>query len=139
MELGHIKQMSHNDRLDALRDNADSVEQKDVDVPFEQEEIAEMKHNLSEFTIEKLKKEDELREISKGIRQDIKTQSENIKQISRFLVDGFRVVNQEVYNIADHENGMMLTYNGEADLISSRKLRPEERQARLININTKTA
>lgn len=134
MDLTSIKQMDHNDRLDALRANADSVEQKDVEEVFSQEELAEMKTNLSDFVIDELKKKDELRELSKSLRADIKVQSDNIKLVSRFIADGYRVVNQEVYNIADQELGQMITVNGSGDEICRRKLKPAEKQAKIVNI-----
>lgn len=134
MDLTSIKGMDHNDRLDALRANADSVERKDVEEVFSQEELAEMKTNLSDFVIDELKKKDELRELSKGLRADIKVQSDNIKLVSRFIADGYRVVNQEVYNIADQELGQMITVNGSGDEICRRKLKPAEKQAKIVNI-----
>ena len=127
------------EKLEMLRANCDSVEKANVKVYFSEDDKYEMKSRLSESSIERDTLEDELKEMSAGIRRKIKTETGKIKGLLRFLKDGYEEQNQEVFNFADQENGLMLTYSSQGDLINSRKLRPAERQTSIVNFKEKTA
>jgi len=52
------------ERLQLLRENAASVENQSVKVMFSEEELADMKHNLSDVSIKENELKEELKEIS---------------------------------------------------------------------------
>lgn len=134
MEL-NIQDKTPEQKIQFLRDNAMQVEKQNVKVMFSEEELSEMKSNLSEISIEENELKEELKDISKDLKDKIKSKRENIKGLLKYLKDKYILQNQEVYLIDDQENGLMLTYNQEGMIIESRKLRANERQTRIKNLN----
>lgn len=126
------------ERLEMLKANCRASDTQFVKVYFSDNDLEEMRANLSELAIIKNDQEEELKELSRDLKKSIKTQNEKIKSILRFLKDKYDLQEQEVYEFDDQENKLMLTYNAEGVLINSRPLRPAERQTTLLNIN-KTA
>jgi len=123
------------EKIELLRANCRSSEFTQIKIYFSQDDLDEMKSNLSELCIEKDGNEDELKELSKGLRDKIKEQSGRIKALLKLLKDKYEYQTQEVFDFDDQENGLMLTYNYNGELINSRKLRPQERQTKMFNIN----
>lgn len=130
---------SPEEKIELLRANCKSKEIEKVKVFFSQDDLDEMKSRLSESSIERKAVEDELSEISKGLRGQIKSHTKEINNLLRLLKNKYEYENQEVFYFDDQENGLMLTYNIDGELVSSRKLRPDERQTSIINMNQKTA
>lgn len=128
-----------NEKLDLLRANCKSSEFQDVKIYFSEEDLAEMRTRLSEVSIERDALEDELRELSKGIREKIKISTNTFKILLVHLKNKFEYQSQEVFNFDDQENGLMLTYNNQGELIFNRKLSPHEKQTRIVNLNQKSA
>lgn len=125
-------------RVQSLRDNAFAIEKSNVKALFSDDEIAEMKTNLSEVSIAENELKEELKEISKDLKDRIKTKRESIKGLLQYLKDKYKIENQEVYLMDDQDSGLMNTYNINGFLIESRKLRQSEKQTRIKNLN-KTA
>jgi len=134
MEL-NIQDKTPEQKIQFLRDNAMQIEKQNVKVMFSEEELSEMKSNLSDISIEENELKDELKEISKDLKDKIKFKRENIKGLLKYLKDKHRLENQEVYLIDDQDNGLMITYNQDGDVIESRKLRQSEKQTRIKNLN----
>lgn len=128
-----------NEKLDLLRANCRGTEKMRVKVFFSEDDLAEMKSRLSDSSIERDVMEDELKDLSKGIRRRIKAETQKIKNLLVFLKDKFEYQEQEVFEFDNQEEGVMLTYDFQGELIGSRKLRPNERQTSIINFNQKTA
>lgn len=128
-----------NEKLDLLRANCKSSEFQDVKIFFSEEDLAEMKTRLSEVSIDRDAFEDELRELSKGLREKIKASTNTFKILLVHLKNKFEYQSQEVFDFDDQEQGLMLTYNNQGELINSRKLRPQEKQTRIVNLNQKSA
>jgi len=137
MEL-NIQDKTPEEKIQFLRDNAMQIEKQNVKMMFSEEELSEMKSNLSDISIEENELKDELKEISKDLKDKIKFKRENIKGLLKYLKDKHKLENQEVYLIDDQENGLMITYNQDGDVVESRKLRQSERQTRIKSLN-KTA
>jgi hypothetical protein len=127
------------EKLQLLTDNCASKEQQLVKVYFSEDDLAEMKSRLSEHAIQEDDLKDELKELSAGLRARIKEQSATIKGLLRYIKDKYEEQLQDVFHFDDQENGLMLTYNCEGALINSRRLRPNERQTSIRNLNNKTA
>lgn len=123
------------EKIDLLRANCRQAEVTQVQFFFSEDDLAEMKSRLSELSIEREANEDELREITKGVRAKIKENTAHIKGLLTYLKNKFEYRQEEVYHFDDQENGVMLTYNGDGELIATRKLRPQERQTRIINMD----
>lgn len=126
------------DRPQLLSDNCNAHEPQLIQIFFTDEELEEMKTDFADLSIESQAVEDELRELSKGLRAKIKQLSVQRRELIHLLKNKYREETQTVYLFSDHENNQMLTYNREGELISRRSLRPSERQ-RTIDFNQKTA
>lgn len=124
------------ERLMILQENAQKIEvttyQKnltDDELSARREDLAENHIKLDQFEDEALefkaqhkKKVEPLKGANRIILQEIKT-----KQTS---VDG------TLFHMANHEDGMMETYDQDGIMISSRRLRPEERQGAIFSLKT---
>lgn len=128
-----------NEKLELLKANCRSQETENVKIFFSQDDLDEMKSRLSESSIERNALEDELSDIGKGLRGKIKSETKTIKGLLTHLKNKFEYQMQEVFDFDDQENGLMLTYNNQGELINSRRLRPNERQTSIINFKSKTA
>jgi hypothetical protein len=126
------------ERLEMLKANCYHSELQNVKVYFTEEEMADMKSALSEESITRNGLEEELSEIGKELRNQIKQRTQKIKELLKFLKNGFEEQKQEVFEFDDQETGLMLTYNNDGELINSRKLLPSERQTKITSM-TKTA
>jgi hypothetical protein len=126
-------------RLELMKDNCTSTDIDLVKEFFTEEELTSMKAELSEVAIERDATEDELKEVSKGFRDKIKGMKQHEKALLKDLKNKYVASTQSVYHFADHDLGLMATYNKRGELIAQRKLRPNERQATIFEMNAKTA
>lgn len=127
------------ERIEMLKANCHSTEQEQTKVFFSEDDLAEMKSRLAEESIERNSLENDLKDLSAGIRRNIKDKTSKIKSFLVLLKDKYELQMQPVYHFDDQQNGVMLTYNQEGELIGTRKLRPNERQTRIVELNQKTA
>jgi len=128
---------TQNKKLELLEANCKSKEQQMVQVDFSEDDLSEMKSRLSEIAIEKDELEVELKELSKGLRDKIKEKNGKLKGLLVHLRNKYDLQMQTVYEFDNQEDGLMLTYNAQGELINSRKLRPAERQTRIIPFESK--
>lgn len=119
------------ERLNILRNNADKVEQTDYEKELTEEELIAKREQFVDNSIDVSKLEDELAEKKKEYKNKI----EPIKLINRSLQREIKTKKKEVagflYYMADHVNGMMETFDETGELVSSRRLRPDEKQVRM--------
>jgi hypothetical protein len=139
MEEQLFKDKSPAERLQLLIDNCASRETQNVKVFFSEDDLAEMKSRLSEISITKDALEDDLKELSGDLRKKIKTEGAAIKGLLRYLKDKYEEQAQEVFNFDDQDAGLMLTYNKSGELLSTRKLRPDERQTSIRSLTQKAS
>lgn len=130
---------TQNEKLELLKANCRTSEKQEVKVFFSEDDLAEMKSMLSESSIEREKLEDELKDLTKGLRGKIKSETKTIKGLLVYLKNKYEHQEQEVFEFDDQEQGLMLTYDSTGELINSRKLRPNEKQTTIFNINQKQA
>lgn len=121
-------------RIELLETNACRVELDDVKRYFTPEEMEDMRKELSESSIIRNDKEIELKDLTSGLRGEIKVLSAAIKQNLRLLKQKYELTNEKVYLFDDQKEGMMYTLDKFGVVIGGRKLRPEERQTRIMPI-----
>ena len=114
-----------------LQDNADKVEETDYYKDLTPEELDVKRESFTTNSIQLSQWEDELddekarfkalmkpvKEINIDLLGQIKTRKERIKGI--------------LYHIADQEDKVMNTYDENGEFVSSRRLKPDERQLRM--------
>ena len=126
------------DRLRLLIDNCDSREETNYMKDLGQEELDVKRETLTANYIQINDFDEELTAIKAGFKE----KTEPLKLQNKSLLTQIKTRKEEVkgiiFNFADHEGGMMNTYDEQGELISSRRLRPEEKQAKLFIAHGKT-
>lgn len=130
---------TQNERLELLKANARTIETEMVRVHFSEDDLSEMKSRLSESSIIKNDLEIEKKDLTTDLNLKIKEQKGTIKGLLGYLKLKYEEQSQEVFLFDDQEAGMMLTYNNQGEPIASRRLRPAEKQTRIVDFNQKTA
>ena len=122
-----------------LRENAVKIEQGSYYKPLAEDEKAANKDKLSE----NMQSVEDLEEQKKAFMDELNANLKSIKTANKSLLyqlrTGQKQCTGEQYMIPDHESGMMHIYDEDGELISSRRLRPDERQARIFPISAKPA
>lgn len=128
------------ERIKLLRDNCDSHEETTYYKDLTPEEL-EFKR---EAFVENASKLNQMEEELSDIKKDFKQRIDPIKEENKALLVEVRTrkarVTGQLFHMANHEDGMMETYDENGDLVSTRRLRPDEKQGRLfIAAQAKTA
>lgn len=127
------------ERINILRNNADKVEQTTYEKELTQEELDAKREEFVDNDIQIAKLEDELNEK----KAEFKSKMEPIKIVNRSLRQEVKTKKKEVkgqlFHMANHTDSMMETYDETGELVSSRRLRPDEKQVRMQVVLPKVA
>lgn len=120
------------ERIQFLRNNADRIEEDaHYDRDLTEEELVDKREQFvsNSITVDTLN--DELAAIKKGYKGKL----EKVKVINKGLQFEIKTKRTSekgtLFHMANHERGYMETYNEAGEMVYERRLRPEERQARL--------
>lgn len=115
-------------RLRLLQENCDSHEQASYYKELTQDELDSKRESLSENLITASALEDDLADIKK----EFKLKLDPLKDERKSLLTEIKTRKQEItgtlFSMANYEEAMMETYDESGELVSSRRLRPEEKQ-----------
>lgn len=121
-------------RLQVLKDSADSVEETSYFKPLTQDELEAKREEYLENQIKLTTLQDEL-EI---LKDDYKIKTKPLSVQNRELLIQVKTRQMEIhgtlYHLANHETGFMETYNEFSELISTRRLRPNEKQKNIFSL-----
>lgn len=126
-----MPELDHQERITILEHNADKVEDRRYFRILTPEELDQRRDLLTENAIKLSELEDEKKDAVSGFKSQM---DPLIKQNKGLLTDiKTRQTEAEgkLYLMADHENGMMEVYDERGEMISSRRLYPEEKQGRM--------
>lgn len=130
--------MSPRERIEFLRTQATNIRQGNYFRQFTDDELDSKKDELVEQCINIDVKEVEFTDIKKTYGDEIKS----LKKLRASLTDSIKIKGEntsgEIFEFAEHEDGLMVSFDEQGNVIGSRKLRPEEKQSNLF-INSKTA
>lgn len=119
-----------------MQENAAKVEVTTYQKYLSDEELAARREDLADNCINLNQQEEELN----GVKADFKAKMDPLKQANKKLLTEIKTkqstVDGTLYHMANHEDGMMELYDHEGVLISSRRLRPEEKQGTIWNIKS---
>jgi hypothetical protein len=122
-------------RLQLLKDNCDDREETTYYKDLSQDDLDIKRESLSDNLVKLSEWEDELTYIKK----EHKVKSDPLKVQNKILLTEIKTRKQEVtgvlYHIADHEQGIMETYDEQGEFVSSRRLRPNEKQQKLFPVS----
>lgn len=122
------------ERTMLMQENASKVEQTTYQRVLSPEELADRREDLADNCIKLNQKEDELKEI----KDSFKIEMDPLKNKNKVLLTEIKTkqatVDGTLYHLANHDEGMMETYDAEGFLISTRRLRPDERQGTIFSL-----
>lgn len=126
------------ERLMILQENSAKIEQTEYQKNLSADELAARREDLADNCIKLNSLDDELKEI----KDDFKLKIDPLKTRNKTLLTEIKTkqttIDGTLYHMANHEDGMMETYDQEGMLISTRRLRPEEKQGTIFSLG-KTA
>lgn len=118
-------------RVQALKDAAYTTQNEIVRRNYTAAQIERMKNELSDETIIKLDCEEELKKVSKPLKDQIKEHAEVIKNTSREIRRGWFENDEEVFVIQDVQNQEMVHYDRNGKWLYARPMTQQERQLHL--------
>jgi len=126
-----FQDMTPGERAKMLSDNAEAKENFQYPKELSSDEIAELKDELSSESITLSKLEERKKELMDEIKSEIKPVKDEVNRVLQLLRTRIEEVEEEVYLIADQEEGMMGYYNQDGKLVHQRLLRGNEKQFRI--------
>lgn len=127
-----LKDYDRETRLDILRDGSEKIEQTTYMQPLTPDELDAKREQLAEILIKHSDLNDELY----GIKSEFKGKMKPLKEESAKIIGEIKTKQSmksgTLYHIANHESGMMESYDELGEFVSMRRLRPDEKQANLF-------
>ena len=122
------------DRKILLQENASKVEQTAYQKQLTPDELSARREDLADNCIKLNQLEDEL----KGVKDDFKLKMDPLKSVNKTLLTEIKTkqttIEGTLYHLANHEEGVMETYDENGAWISGRRLRPEEKQGTIFSL-----
>lgn len=129
-----MPEMDPAQRLQLLKDNCDSREETTYYKDLTPDMLDIKRESLSENLIKLAEWEDELNQVKDAHKIKSKPLKEENKGLLLEVKTRKQMIKGMLYNIADHEQGIMETYDEQGEFVSSRRLRPDERQQKMFPI-----
>lgn len=126
-------ELSPPERLRAMRDNADKVEETQYYVPLTQDQLDSKREALTDNLIKVSQLEDELNNIKDGFKLQIDPMKKANKTLLVEVKTRQELKQGQLFHFANHVDSMMETYDELGQLISSRRLRPDENQTTILH------
>jgi hypothetical protein len=131
MEKFIMPELVPEERLQYLINACDGHEQTTYYKDLTQDELDSKREKLVDNLIKVSQAEDVLNEYKaefKSIAEPLKLEN---KSLQFEVKTGKAEIKGRLFHFADHINGFMNTYDESGEFVSSRRLRPDEKQARL--------
>jgi len=121
-------------RVQFLDANCTEVENIGFTREFTQEEMEAMKDNLADVSIELNDLQIEKKELVKEINLKMKPKDQCRKNLLESIRKRSEYVNEDCFKFVDHETNTVGYYNSEGLLVSTRRIKPEERQTKMFKL-----
>lgn len=128
----------HFERLRLLKDNADKVEETKYYKDLTSDELDQKRETLVDNLIKLSNLQEQLEGYKESYRGQMKPISDENKTLQMQVKTRKQEIEGHLFHMANHEEGIMETYDESGDLVATRRLRPEEKQPKLFPIS-KTA
>lgn len=125
-------------RKEFLKDNCDAVEQKTYMKQYSNEELAEMKDNLSTLSITINDIEEEKKIVMDDFKERLKPLLSDKQETLIGLKQKAKLVEDRCYKFIDQDTKMVGWYNEFGILIESRSAMPQDLQGTIFQMNRKT-
>jgi len=121
------------ERIPYLKSQAMIVETSTHYRPLEPDELQAAKDNFIQNAHKISTIKEEAKQVMQGYKDQIEAlEEENAVYMQSALTKSAEVV-EKIYGIDDQQRGTVSFYNENGDLISARRLKPEERQLRIAD------
>lgn len=126
-----MSECSPKERLMLLQENASKVEQTTYQKNLSADDLAARREDLADNCIKLNQFEDELKELKDGF----KVKMDPLKNTNKVLLTEIKTkqstIDGTLFHLANHEDGVMEIYDADGYFVSSRRLRPEEKQGNI--------
>lgn len=130
-----MPELAPGERKMILQQNADNIEQTEYLKALSPEELDVKRETLTENAIKLSEFEDEKKEAM----QEFKLKMDPLAKANKELLTEIKTrqakVDGTLYHLANHEEGMMETYDENGEMIASRRLRPDEKRQTIFSVN----
>ena len=116
------------ERKQFLRDNADAVEQLGYQKPLTEDQLVELKEELTDTSIKIADIEAAKREATIAYNEELKPFKKRYAEVVDSLKSRTEFKEEDCYKFIDHEAGDVGYYNEEGVLVYQRGILPNERQ-----------
>lgn len=123
-----LKTLSDEERKSILENDSYSVEEGQYVKPMTNDELRQVKDELTEASVKKAFLDDEFDQIKESFKSKISPLKEQISVSIVALKSNSRTLTGKIFNMADQTERMMYQVDSEGNVLGSRMLRPEERQ-----------
>jgi len=115
---------------------AHTIESRVVPVQISEEEADFKRQKITEAILAQEQEDETFAEVRKEFTSRKKERAKKVRELSHELKNGY--VDRQVvcYDIADHEDGVMRTYDEYGNYVSERRLRPSERQFNVMSVKS---
>jgi predicted GNAT superfamily acetyltransferase len=132
MDVYKLKTLSVEDRLSVLRGESLKVEVQSYMQPLSPEELAIKKDEFTNAAILKAATENDLAEVKKEFKDKLDPLRSKISECLTAIKNKAIEVTGDVYMMDDHENQMIHFVDPNGNVLSSRRMLPEEKQTRIM-------
>lgn len=126
--------MPAKDRRDNLQAMAHSIENTSYYVNLTQDELDVRREKLTDNFIKISDIKNELDQVTKKLKSEQKPLIEENAELLQNIKTKTEEKSGVLYHVDDQEGGMMHSYDEEGYLVSSRRLRPDEKQSSIFSI-----
>ena len=131
--------LSPTEKAEFLKSNATNIKEGIYFKRYTQQEIEEKKDQLVDACIEVDHKEIEFADVKATYNESIKHSKALRTALTTCIQQRGESANGHIYEFADQDSGYMVSFDIQGMEIDRRKLRPEERQINIFQLNTKQA
>ena len=128
MDIYKLKNLSAEDRKLVLEEQSSKIEEQDYLRPLEDDELAILKSELAQACVQKGFIDNEFKQVKDDFKNRLKPINQQIGTAIMCLSSRMKNENGNVYLVPDYDNKMMHTITLDGTVLSSRPLKPEERQ-----------
>ncbi|WP_121665264.1 hypothetical protein [Mesonia aquimarina] len=137
MDKKILQSESPAERLQILKNNAETSEQFTYPKALDANELSKLKDDLTSESIKLAKLDEERKEFLTGLKSKVKPLKASVSANLQKIRSRVEEVEEEVFLMADQEEGMMGYYNAKGELVYQRVLLAEERQFRIVDESSK--
>lgn len=130
-----MPEASPEQRLQMLKDNCDVMEERKYYRDLTPEELDVKRETFVDNAIKLSTLNDELQAYKDSYKQQMKPFAAENAALQMQIKTRKENIEGVVFHIADQAAGIMETYDEQGEFVSSRRLRPDEKQTKLFSIN----